>query len=93
MLDQHPTKLTPITSSLIHPTPSPPSDQPEAPEDARRRALHNADPVHTINAVEHIRQHLQQAIVDCGGQRRFQDEWLVNVDREIVRGFADLGIL
>jgi len=85
----HPTDTS--FSSLVYTAPTPPG--PSAPEDARRAALHNSDPVHNVNIVAYIRQHLQQAIVDCGGQQTFQDEWLANVDRDVVAVFARLEIL
>jgi hypothetical protein len=36
---------------------------------------------------------LQAVIIGCGGEQRFQEEWLVNVDREVSTAFGGLGIL
>jgi hypothetical protein len=33
------------------------------------------------------------AVEKCGGAERFQSEWLVNVDKEIVEQFGRLGIV
>ena len=36
---------------------------------------------------------LAMAVRAVGGEERFRDEWLVNVDREVAEGFARLGIM
>lgn len=65
----------------------------EQPEDTRRRQLTAADDVHKINVTEYIKYHLQQAIEACGGNDQFQEHWLANVDKDVVKGFSELGIL
>ncbi|CAN9232328.1 unnamed protein product [Alternaria alternata] len=70
-----------------HPT------EPEAPEDIRKRELIYTDPVHQINLVAFVREHLQQAIQQVGGEQAFQEEWLNRVDKEILKGFGELGIM
>ncbi|KAL1798924.1 hypothetical protein ACET3X_002961 [Alternaria dauci] len=70
-----------------HPT------EPEAPEDVRKRELIYTDPVHQINLVAFVREHLQQAIQQVGGEQAFQEEWLSRVDKEILKGFGELGIM
>ncbi|CAN9205636.1 unnamed protein product [Alternaria sp. RS040] len=70
-----------------HPT------EPEAPEDTRKRELIYTDPVHQINLVAFVREHLQQAIQQVGGEQAFQEEWLSRVDKEILKGFGELGIM
>lgn len=69
------------------------SDATESPEDARRRVLSARDDVHTINLTEFIKHYLQQAIAAAGGWESFQEQWLVNVDKEVVDGFSKLGIV
>ncbi|KAF1351224.1 armadillo-type protein [Delphinella strobiligena] len=66
---------------------------PEAPEDERRRHLSYADPVHSIKITEWIRHYLNQAMEGCGGQATFQNEWLINVDGDVVAAFGKLGIM
>lgn len=66
---------------------------PEAPEDVRRRDLIYSDPVHRINLISFLREHLQAAIEAAGGMQQFQHEWLERVDRDVVKGFGELGIL
>jgi|TARA_R110002003_G_scaffold250_5_gene17752 hypothetical protein len=52
-----------------------------------------SDPVHRINLVAFIREHLQLAVQKCGGEQRFQEEWLDRVDKDVVKGFGELGIM
>ncbi|KAI4921188.1 uncharacterized protein J4E92_008175 [Alternaria infectoria] len=70
-----------------HPT------EPEAPEDIRKRELIYTDPVHQINLVAFVREHLQQVIQQVGGEHAFQEEWLSRVDKEVLKGFGELGIM
>lgn len=51
------------------------------------------DPVHTVNIIQFIREHLQHVITACGGYDKFRDEWLVNVDKDVVEAFGKLGIM
>lgn len=74
------------------PTPFIPNE-PEAPEDARKRELIYSDPVHRINLVAFVREHLQQAIQGVGGEQHFQEEWLSRVDKDVLKGFGDLRIM
>jgi len=69
------------------------SDEPESPESRRRRDWDAADVVHRFTIRDFVRHRLQELIVACGGADRFQEEWLVNVDREVVSAFGALGLL
>lgn len=69
------------------------AESPEAPDEVRRRDMIFTDPVHIVNIMPFIRDHLQQAIAACGGQDRFRDEWLVNVDKDVIEAFGKLGIM
>lgn len=64
----------------------------EPPEIERRRQWDSSDVIHTINIRDFVRQKLHALIVACGGEQRFQEEWLVNVDREVVAAFGALGL-
>ncbi|KAK7514031.1 armadillo-type protein [Phyllosticta citriasiana] len=66
---------------------------PEAPDDARRRDLVYSDPVHRVNLVVCVRETLQRVVQGCGGGDRFRDEWLVNVDNDVVAAFGRLGLM
>ncbi|SMR41431.1 unnamed protein product [Zymoseptoria tritici ST99CH_1E4] len=65
----------------------------ESPEDARRRVLTEVDVVHSVNLPEFIKHYLQGAIAASGGYEQFQAGWLVNVDKEVVKSFSELGII
>ncbi|KAI9884881.1 MAG: peroxisome assembly protein (Peroxin-2) [Watsoniomyces obsoletus] len=67
--------------------------EPPPPEEKRRDRLRNADPIWKLNTSAFVREHLQQVIVQCGGQERFQQEWLINIDPEVMSDFAKLGVL
>lgn len=79
--------------SLVYRDDNAARDGAEAPEDARRRALTYSDDVHTTNLTEFIKHHLQQAIAASGGNEQFQEQWLVNVDQDVVKAFSALGIM
>lgn len=66
---------------------------PEAPEEGRLRALTKSDPVHAVQTPVWVRHYLHAAIEACGGQTAFQEQWLVNVDRDVVAAFGSLGIM
>ncbi|KAL4881269.1 armadillo-type protein [Aspergillus karnatakaensis] len=68
-------------------------DETEPPESARQRAWESSDVVHSTNIRDFVRERLHSLIVGCGGEQRFQEDWLINVDREVVAGFAALRLL
>ena len=59
----------------------------------RKRDLLYSDPVHQINLVAFVREHIQQAVQTAGGEQRFQEEWLSRVDKDVLKGFGELGIM
>jgi hypothetical protein len=87
---------TDTLNSCLHwpdePTPYWPAE-PEAPEDKRKRELIYSDPVHRLNLIVIVRDHLQHAIQDSGGEQQFQEEWLSRVDKDVLKGFGELGIM
>ncbi|KAL9027573.1 MAG: hypothetical protein Q9180_007311 [Flavoplaca navasiana] len=64
----------------------------ETAEQEGQRKLMFADPVHRFDLKPFIREHLQQAIVACGGNEAFQEQWVVNVDKDVLSEFSKLGI-
>ncbi|KKK19194.1 putative importin 11 [Aspergillus ochraceoroseus] len=68
-------------------------DENEPPENTRKREWERSDILHKINMRDFIRERLQSLIVGCGGEQQFQDEWLLNVDREVVAAFGALGLI
>ncbi|KAJ5179511.1 hypothetical protein N7492_002721 [Penicillium capsulatum] len=65
----------------------------ESPENRRRSEWNSTDVIHRFPIRGFVRHQLQELIVACGGPQRFQDEWLVNVDTEVVSAFGSLGLL
>lgn len=65
----------------------------ESPEIVRRRDWQSGDAIHRFAIRDFVRHRLQEVISGCGGAQRFQDEWLVNVDTEVVSAFGALGLL
>lgn len=59
----------------------------------RKRQLIYSDPVHRLNLIAFVREHLQQAIQTAGGEQQFQEEWLSRVDKDVLKGFGELGIM
>ena len=70
-----------------------PEGGPEAPADERRRRLSFADPVHRVDVKVFIRERLQGAVAACGGQEAFEKFYVVNVDKDVLRGFGGLGVV
>ena len=65
----------------------------ESPEDTRRKVLTRGDVVHTVNVAQYVKESLGQAIAAGGGEAKFQEEWLVNVDRDVLAQFSKLGVM
>jgi hypothetical protein len=90
-LDTNNNPTTTNSDSLVYTNSGPEEGSaPEAPEDARRRELANADPVHRFGLVEWVRHYLG-AVVE--GHGNFQEEWLGRVDGDVVKAFGALGVL
>jgi hypothetical protein len=81
--------------SLVYTPPAEPltATEGQSAGEARRAALASSDSVHRINLKELVKWALGIAIEKCGGSERFQQEWLVNVDKEIVEHFGKLNIV
>lgn len=64
----------------------------EGPEEARRRLHGDRDPVHTIHTFQFVRERLGALVEMLGGQEEFQKNWLVNVDKDVLEGYQNLGV-
>ena len=49
--------------------------------------------MHRINIKEFIREHLEHLITSCGGQELFQQDWLSNVDADVIKAFSTIDVL
>jgi hypothetical protein len=66
---------------------------PESPSFERLKALQETDPIFCVNLLQVIRTCLAGFVARCGGEETFRREVLGDVDKEIVDGFAALGIM
>jgi hypothetical protein len=80
--------------SLVWPPKSPEQEMELQSADERRRsAIDRIDPVHTVNLNELIRNGLNEFIQRCGGEQKFREEILANVDQEVIKQFGALNIM
>ncbi|KAM3067576.1 hypothetical protein ACMFMG_000109 [Clarireedia jacksonii] len=63
----------------------------ESQEEVRKRVWKMEDPVHRVSAWEFVRERLGNVVQVCGGEERFQQEWLINVDKDVIEGWKKLG--
>lgn len=49
--------------------------------------------MHAVDVVEFIKHHLQKAQTENGGVDRFAQEWVANVDKDVLQDFAKLGVM
>jgi hypothetical protein len=64
----------------------------EGPEDVRKRLQDGSDPVHTIHTFNFVKQRLGALVSMVGGEEEFQKNWLVNIDKDVLDGFQNLGV-
>ncbi|KAJ1327668.1 importin-11 [Microdochium nivale] len=62
----------------------------DTPKDARERALFKTDPIKTVQSLQFVRERLQSLVHSIGGEQAFQENWAVNVDRDVLAGFQAL---
>jgi hypothetical protein len=65
----------------------------ESPEDGRRKELMYQDIVHRTNLPEFVQACLRGAVEGAGGETRFMEEWVANVDQDVLDAFAKLGVM
>ncbi|KAI1633197.1 putative importin 11 [Biscogniauxia mediterranea] len=63
----------------------------DTPKDVRERALWAADPVKTVQSLSFVKERLHNLVQSVGGEQVFQENWAVNVDKEVLEGFQALG--
>lgn len=63
----------------------------EGPEDIRKRMHAASDLVHTVHTFEFVKERLARVVAVCGGEQEFQDNWAVNVDKDVISGFQTVG--
>ena len=60
------------------------------PEEDRRMRLSHEDPVHTINLSSFVKARVDAVVEHTGGSQAFQEQYLANVDRDVVQQFTAL---
>ncbi|RYO87619.1 hypothetical protein DL762_004163 [Monosporascus cannonballus] len=63
----------------------------DTPKDVKERALFSNDPVTTVQSLPFVKERLHRLVERIGGLQAFHDNWLINVDRDVINGFEALG--
>jgi hypothetical protein len=63
------------------------------PYEQRKQALREYDPVVSVNLISLVKTTLASYIQRMGGEERFREEVLVNMDRQVLDDFLGLGIM
>ena len=58
-----------------------------------KRVLMMKDPVRRIDVKDYVRQRMSAAIQQGGGEEAFREQWLINVDQDVLKAFRETGIL
>lgn len=59
----------------------------DTPKDVRERALFERDPVKRVQSLPFVTERLNNLVQRVGGDQAFQDNWAVNVDKDVLDGF------
>ncbi|KAI2604675.1 ARM repeat-containing protein [Hypoxylon sp. NC1633] len=65
----------------------------DTPKSVRERALYATDPVRRVSALSFVKERLNDLVRRVGGDQAFQDNWAVNVDKDVLSGFQAVGAL
>jgi len=63
----------------------------EGSADVRKRLHSGSDPVHTVRTFDFVKERLGSVVAMVGGEDNFQNTWMVNVDKDVLDGFRELG--
>lgn len=63
----------------------------DRPIDVRDREFAAKDPVHSVHTFNFVKERLHDLVERSGGERQFEANWAVNVDKEVLAGFQALG--
>jgi hypothetical protein len=61
----------------------------EGPEDVRKRLNACSDPVHVANTFQFVKERIEGAELIVGGKESFLQNWVLNVDKDVLEGFFD----
>ncbi|CAI4218910.1 unnamed protein product [Parascedosporium putredinis] len=60
------------------------------PKNTRENELMLKDPVHSVHAFEFVKARIADVVQRVGGEQRFQEDWVANVDRDVMDRFQQL---
>ncbi|OLN82896.1 Importin beta-like protein [Colletotrichum chlorophyti] len=66
-----------------------PSDY-DTPKSIKATEFAQRDPVHTVNAMQFVQERLQDVVQRSGGEQQFEQEWVINVDKDVLQKFSAL---
>jgi hypothetical protein len=66
------------------------SSEYDTPLDVCERQLAAKDPVHSVNAYDFMNTTLKGLVERAGGQQKFEQDWLINVDKDVLASFEAL---
>lgn len=59
----------------------------DTPKDVRERSLLTSDPVRNVNCLDYVKTSLESLIQRSGGEASFQENYLINVDADVLGSF------
>jgi len=62
----------------------------DTPRDVCENEFAAKDPVHTVSTFEFVKARLQDMVQRVGGEQAFEENWAINVDRDVLAGFQRL---
>ncbi|KAF4343196.1 nuclear transport factor [Fusarium beomiforme] len=62
----------------------------DTPKIIAERNMEAKDPIHTVHAFDFVKMRLQDLVNRVGGEQAFQEQWAVNVDKEVLEKFQQM---
>jgi hypothetical protein len=62
----------------------------DTPKSVAERGVTLKDPIHTVHAFSFVQDRLQAIVVRVGGEAAFQEQWTVNVDKDLLAKYQEM---
>ena len=62
----------------------------DTPKSNAEREMEQKDPIHTVHAYGFVRERLQDLVGRVGGEAAFEEQWAVNVDKDVMDKFRQV---
>ncbi|GJC85065.1 importin-11 [Colletotrichum liriopes] len=62
----------------------------DTPKSIKETEFGQKDPIHTVNAMHFVKERLQEIVQRSGGEQQFEQEWAINVDKDVLQKFWSL---